>query len=149
VKLKFKRVGNRGEPLPLPFYATPGSAGFDLRADVDFILEPGERRVVPTGLSVEIPVGFELQIRPRSGLAAKEGVTVLNSPGTIDSDYRNEIGVIIFYPYNKHTTVARSFKRGDRIAQAVMTAVVQAEIVEAEELGGEDRGGGFGSTGTK
>jgi dUTP pyrophosphatase len=146
-RLKFKRVGNRGEPLPLPEYATAGAAAFDLRADEDFVLTSGDRKVIPTGLAVEIPPGYELQIRPRSGLAAKFGVTVLNSPGTIDSDYRGEIGIILIsFAFGK----VQQFQRGERIAQAVLARVYKLPIEEVAELSSTDRGaGGFGSTGTK
>src|SRR5690242_10177890 len=109
----------RGEPLPLPSYATEGSAGVDLRADEPVTLGPGERALVPTGLSLAIPPGFEGQVRPRSGLALREGVTCLNSPGTIDSDYRGEVGVILANLGQKTVTL----RRGERIAQLVFAPV--------------------------
>ena len=124
----------RGEPLPLPSHATDGAAGLDLRADAAVSLAPGERALVPTGLVVAIPPGFEGQVRPRSGLALREGVTCLNSPGTIDSDYRGELAVIL--------------QRGDRIAQLVIARVERAEMLEGASLPPTGRGGGgFGHTG--
>ena len=134
----------RGEPLPLPAYATEGAAGLDLRADVAVILAPGERALVPTGLHVAIPAGFEGQVRPRSGLALRDGVTCLNSPGTIDSDYRGEVGVILANLGQKPVALAR----GDRIAQLVIAAVEHAELLEGVSLPPTGRGhGGFGHTG--
>ena len=134
----------RGEPLPLPAYATEGAAGLDLRADAPATLAPGERALVPTGISIAIPAGFEGQVRPRSGLALREGVTCLNSPGTIDSDYRGEVGVILANLGQKPVTITR----GDRIAQLVIAAVARAEMAEVTELPGTSRGpGGFGHTG--
>lgn len=136
--------------LPLPSTASAGSAGFDLRAAVaeDLVLRPGERALVPTGLTLEIPAGCEGQVRPRSGLALRHGIGVLNAPGTIDSDYRGEVGVILINLGEAPFTV----RRGDRIAQLVFARVEAVTWEEAEE-GGEDlsvsdRGaGGFGSTG--
>lgn len=130
----------------LPFYATPQAAGMDLRAAMDqsITLGPLERAMVPTGLYVELPVGYEMQIRPRSGLAAKHGVTVLNSPGTIDADYRGEIKVILVNLSNQPFEI----QPGERIAQAVVAAHATVEWEEVTELGTTDRGeGGFGSTG--
>jgi len=141
-----KRVSSIQPPLPLPDYATAGSAGFDLRADVgeDVVIAPLERAVVPTGLTMAVPTGYELQVRPRSGLAAKHGVTVLNSPGTIDSDYRGEVRVILVNLGQAPFRVCR----GDRIAQAVLAGSVQAALIEVDCLDGTERGsGGFGSTG--
>lgn len=132
--------------LPLPAYATPGSAGCDLRAAVEepVLLQPGERRLIPTGLIVELPSGFEAQVRPRSGLAWKHGVGMLNAPGTIDSDYRGEICVILV----NHGAGPFTVKRGDRIAQLVAAPVTQVDWVEADELEPTERGGGgFGHTG--
>ncbi len=144
IKLKVRRVGNRGPPLELPRYETAGAAGLDLRADEAFSLAPGERRLVPTGLSVEIPIGHEGSVRPRSGLAIRHGVGMVNAPGTVDSDYRGELQVILV----NHGQAPVSFERGDRIAQLVIAPVVQAELVEVEALGETGRGaGGFGSTG--
>ena len=134
--------------LPLPGYATMGAAGLDLlaavRADDPLILPPGERALIPTGLAMVVPPGYEAQVRPRSGLALKNGITVLNSPGTIDSDYRGEIGVILLNTGRAPFTIAR----GDRIAQLVITAAPQARLIEVNELPETGRGaGGFGSTG--
>ena len=146
ISLSVQRVGNRGEPLPLPSYATAGSAGLDLRADVALALEPGRRALVPTGLSLAIPHGYEGQVRPRSGLALKHGITCLNSPGTIDSDYRGEVGVILAN-LGQETF---SIQRGDRIAQLVIAEVTQAVLQVAEALPDSARGaGGFGHTGGK
>ena len=133
---------------PLPSYQTLSSAGMDLRAELDepVRLEPLERAVVGTGLYMELPDGYEAQIRPRSGLAAKQGITVLNSPGTIDADYRGEIGVILANVSNAAVTI----QHGDRIAQMVISQHQQAEWIEVESLSETDRGsGGFGSTGVK
>ena len=133
---------------PLPSYQTRASAGMDLRAQLDepVRLEPLERAVVGTGLYMELPEGYEAQIRPRSGLAAKQGITVLNSPGTVDADYRGEIGVILANVSNEVVTI----QHGDRIAQMVISQHQQAEWVEVESLSETDRGsGGFGSTGVK
>ena len=136
------------EGLPLPAYETTGSAGMDLRAavpdDQPMILKPGARAMVPTGMCWAIPEGFEVQIRPRSGLAAKAGVTCLNTPGTIDSDYRGEVKVILINLGEEDFTV----RRGDRIAQMVAAPVAQAGWAEVDDLDETARGaGGFGSTG--
>jgi dUTP pyrophosphatase len=144
VRVKLRRVANRGPPLDLPRYETPGAAGLDLRSDEAFTLAPGERRLVPTGLAVELPPGHEGQVRPRSGLALKHGVGMVNAPGTIDSDYRGEVGVLLV----NHGQAPVSFARGDRIAQLVVAPVVQAELELVETLAESGRGGGgFGSTG--
>ncbi len=135
-----------GRDLPLPQYATPQSAGLDLQAAVeaDVAIAPGERALVPTGIAIALPEGFEAQVRPRSGLAARHGVTVLNSPGTIDADYRGEIKVIIANTSNTTFQV----ERGMRVAQLVVAPVVQADWVAVDTLPDTDRGdGGFGSTG--
>lgn len=133
--------------LPLPDYQTAGAAGADLRADLagrDLTLEPGDVKLVPTGLRVEIPHGFEMQVRPRSGLALKYGVTVANAPGTVDSDYRGPLGVILVNLGREAFVIAH----GERIAQAVIAPVVRARYVMAETLSESDRAsGGFGSTG--
>jgi dUTP pyrophosphatase len=132
--------------LPLPAYQTALAAGMDLHADLDadLKLESLERAAVPTGLSIELPPGFEGQIRPRSGLALKQGITCLNTPGTIDADYRGEVKVILVNLSNAPVTL----KRGDRIAQLVIAAVARATLIEADALTGTVRGsGGFGSTG--
>ncbi len=144
VTLKVRRVGNRGPPLELPRYETEGSAGLDLRADEPFSLAPGERRLVPTGLAVEIPPGHEGSVRPRSGLAVRHGVGMVNAPGTVDSDYRGELQVILV----NHGQEPVSFGRGERIAQMVIAPVVRAELELVETLSDTSRGhGGFGSTG--
>ena len=130
----------------LPHYETIASAGMDLRAnlDQDIILNPMERTIVPTGLFMELPVGYEAQVRPRSGLAAKHGLTVLNSPGTIDADYRGEIGVILV----NLSQTAFTIKNGERVAQMVIAKHERAEWEEVQQLSETSRGeGGFGSTG--
>jgi dUTP pyrophosphatase len=147
VKIKFKKLSNHGE-LKLPYYATPGSSGMDVLAAVDdkLCIPAGEFATVPTGLSTEIPGGYEIQVRSRSGLAAKHGVFVLNSPGTVDSDYRGEIKIILMNLGSSEFWV----KRGDRIAQLVLAGVVKGEPVAAENLEDSKRGqGGFGSSGIK
>lgn len=139
------RVGRRGAPLPLPRYMTPGAAGMDLLADVEdeVVVAAGERQVVPTGLALAIPSGFEGQVRPRSGLAARDGVTILNAPGTIDSDYRGEVQVLVI---NLGAAPVR-IRRGDRIAQLVIAPVTTASWDEVQALPASTRGtGGFGST---
>ena len=142
--LKVTRVGDRGPALLLPRYETEGSAGLDLRADEAVALAPGGRALVPTGLSLEIPAGHEGQVRPRSGLAARHGVTLLNTPGTIDSDYRGEVKVILVNLGPEPV----QFERGERIAQLVIAPVTRVILQVAEALGETGRGaGGFGSTG--
>ena len=136
------------DDLPLPSYATGGAAGFDLRAavpaDAPVVLGPGKRVLVPTGFAVGLPAGWEMQIRPRSGLAVKNGVTVLNTPGTVDCDYRGPVGVCLINLGEEPFTIAR----GDRIAQAVIAEAPQAALVEVASLDETARGaGGFGSTG--
>lgn len=144
MQLRIMRVGDRGEPLPLPTYATPGSAGLDLRADEAVTLSPGERRLVPTGIAIQLPEGHEGQVRPRSGLALRLGVGMVNAPGTIDSDYTGEIGVILV----NHGTEAVRFERGERIAQLVVARYERATVVEVSALDETSRGGGgFGHTG--
>ena len=130
----------------LPAYETASSAGMDLRAftDADIVLKPFERKLIPTGLYIELPDGFEAQIRPRSGLAIKSGITVLNSPGTIDADYRGEIKVILINLSNDDFTI----KSGDRICQMVIAKHEKVDFVEVEEINETERGaGGFGHTG--
>ena len=132
----------------LPNYETIASAGMDLRANLseDRVLKPLERSVVGTGLFIELPVGIEAQVRPRSGLAAKKGISVLNAPGTIDADYRGEIGVILVNLSNEDFTI----ENGERVAQLVIAKHERAEWIEVNELSETSRGaGGFGSTGTK
>ena len=139
------KVINRSR-FDLPRYATPLSAGMDVRANIDeaVILRPLERAMIPTGLSIELPEGYEMQIRPRSGLAAKHGITVLNSPGTIDADYRGEIRVILVNLSNEEFRI----EAGERIAQMVVARHEQVEWELTEELAESERGeGGFGSTG--
>jgi dUTP pyrophosphatase len=136
------------EGLPLPAYQTAHAAGIDLLAAVPdgapMVLAPARHALVPTGLAIALPQGFEAQVRPRSGLAAKHGVTVLNSPGTIDADYRGEIQVILI----NHGTEPFTIRRGERIAQMVIAPVVQAALIPVATLSETDRGsGGFGSTG--
>lgn len=141
------RIVNRSRH-PLPDYATAASAGMDLRANLDapVVLQPMERALVPTGLFVEIPVGYEAQIRPRSGLAIRHGITLLNTPGTIDADYRGEVKVILVNLSSEPFTVTD----GERIAQMVIAAHATAEWAEVEELAETGRGtGGFGHTGTR
>lgn len=135
-----------GEGLDLPHYATEHAAGMDLRAAVseEIVLAPGERALIPTGLAIALPEGFEAQVRPRSGLALKHGITVLNSPGTIDADYRGEVGVILI----NHGQQAFPIQRGERIAQMVVAPVSRLAWQPAETLDDTARGaGGFGSSG--
>ncbi|MGY8936201.1 MAG: dUTP diphosphatase [Alphaproteobacteria bacterium] len=137
-----------GADLALPAYATPGSAGLDLLAAIsdDISLAPGSRVLMPTGLAIALPEGYEAQVRPRSGLALKNGVTVLNSPGTIDADYRGEIGIILI----NHGDAPFVVTRGMRIAQLIVAPVTQLSWVETTELPTTTRGtGGYGSTGMK
>ena len=137
-----------GEGLALPAYQSAHAAGLDLLAavpeDSPLILSPGQRALVPTGLTIALPPGYEAQIRPRSGLASRHGVTVLNTPGTVDADYRGEIGVLLI----NHGDTPFSIRRGERIAQMVIASVARAELVPTALLSATDRGsGGFGSTG--
>lgn len=144
--LKIKKLENLKE-IPLPKYETNGSAGLDLAAaiDEDIILKPGEVKLVKTGIAIALEKGFEAQVRPRSGLALKHGITVLNSPGTVDSDYRGEVCAILI----NHSKVDFTISRGMRIAQMVIAKHEQAEITEVEDLDETARGsGGFGSTGS-
>jgi len=145
IKIRVKRI-NGQEDIALPSYETEGSSGMDLRAAVkeEVILNPGEIRLIPTGLAISIPRGFEAQTRPRSGLALKHGIGMVNSPGTIDSDYRGEIGLILINWGQRPFTI----KRGDRIAQMLINKVCRAEIVEVDALNSTQRGeGGFGHSG--
>jgi dUTP pyrophosphatase len=140
------RILPHGQGLTLPTYATPGSAGCDLRAAVEdpVLLSPGGRALVPCGFAIALPAGFEAQVRPRSGLAVRHGVTVINAPGTIDADYRGEVMV----PLINHGQAEFVVKRGERIAQMVIASVVQTEFVRVDVLDDTQRGtGGFGSTG--
>jgi dUTP pyrophosphatase len=131
--------------LPLPCYAKGGDAGADIVSRVDITLAPGERALVPTGIAIALPDGYVALVHPRSGLAIKHGVTMVNAPGTVDAGYRGELQVILI---NHDNSESVSFKRGDRIAQLVIQKVERAEFVEVRELPGSGRGsGGFGSTG--
>jgi dUTP pyrophosphatase len=139
--LKIKKLN---ESAIIPAYQSKEAAGFDLHSIEDTVIKPNQRKLIGTGLAFEIEKGFEVQIRPRSGLAYKHGITVLNSPGTIDSDYRGEIKVLLINLGDEEFEI----KKGERIAQAVVAPVIQAEIVEVDELSSTERGsGGFGSTG--
>jgi dUTP pyrophosphatase len=147
INVSIKRLPHAAD-LRLPIYHSDDAAGLDLvaasTADADIVLQPGERALIPTGFAIELPRGYEAQIRPRSGLALNSGVTVLNSPGTIDADYRGEIGVILIN-LGSHSFAV---KRGARIAQLVVSQVERIALVEKEELEDSARGaGGFGSTG--
>lgn len=142
-EVKIQRLPH-GEGLALPAYETEHAAGMDLRAAEDAIVPPGGRALVVTGFAIALPHGFEAQVRPRSGLAAKHGVTVLNAPGTIDADYRGEVKVILI----NHGVEAFAIKRGDRIAQMIVAPVTRVRLAEAASLSDTARGaGGFGSTG--
>ncbi|OGP98823.1 MAG: deoxyuridine 5'-triphosphate nucleotidohydrolase [Deltaproteobacteria bacterium RBG_19FT_COMBO_52_11] len=147
VEVKVKRLrGNQDKEIPLPQYMTEHSAGMDLFAAVDeeVILEPGERKLIPTGIALSIPEGCEGQVRPRSGLALRNGVTLVNTPGTIDADFRGEIGVLLINFGQKSFKI----KRGDRIAQLVIAPVCRAVLESVEELDATPRNeGGFGHTG--
>jgi len=145
IELKLKRM-RHGSRVPLPGYQTALAAGLDLCADIeaDVTLQPLERRVIPTGFGIEVPPGYEGQVRPRSGLALKHGVTCLNSPGTIDADYRGEVQVILANLSNLPVTI----QPGERIAQLVIAEACRADLIEVSELSSTERGpGGFGSTG--
>lgn len=140
--MKVKIINKSG--FDLPKYETKGSAGLDIKSIEKLTINPGERKLVKTGLFLEIPEGYEVQVRPRSGLALKKGITVLNSPGTIDADYRGEVGVILI----NHSDESYDIIIGDRIAQMVFAKVEQADWLETEEMSETERGeGGFGSTG--
>ena len=144
VQIKVVNKGNQ----PLPKYQTSQSAGMDLRANIDapVLLKPLDRKLIPTGLHIALPEGYEAQIRPRSGLAIKKGITVMNTPGTIDPDYRGDIGVVLVNISNNYYIV----QPGERIAQMVINKFEQAEFEVVEELDETERGeGGFGHTGTK
>lgn len=146
ITLTINVVNKSGNPLPE--YATAGAAGMDIRADIEneITLQPLERTLVPTGIFIEVPEGYEAQIRPRSGLAAKQGITCLNTPGTIDSDYRGEIKVILINLSN----TPQQINNGDRIAQMVFAKVEQARFFEVQQLEETKRGtGGFGHTGVQ
>jgi dUTP pyrophosphatase len=147
VKVEIRQLPH-GEGLALPAYQSAHAAGLDLLAavpeDSPLTLAPGRHALVPTGLSIALPSGYEAQVRPRSGLAAKHGITVLNAPGTVDADYRGEIGVLLI----NHGEAPFAIRRGERIAQMVIASVTRAELVPAASLSSTERGsGGFGSTG--
>jgi dUTP pyrophosphatase len=147
VTIRMKRLDGN-QDIALPSYETDGASGLDLRAAVDgeLTLHPGEIRLVPTGLAISLPVGYEAQIRPRSGLALKHGVGMVNSPGTIDSDYRGEIGLVLTNWGNAPFVI----KRGDRIAQMIVARVSRAEVLEVDRLEPTSRGkGGFGHSGVE
>jgi dUTP pyrophosphatase len=148
INLLIKRISEEFSDVDLPHYSTEGSSGMDIRAAIQnpVTIHAGKVALVPTNLSVEIPHGYEIQVRPRSGLAAKHGIGVLNSPGTIDSDYRGEIKIILFNFGESDFII----NRGDRIAQLVLAEVIIADVVESENLNNSERGqGGFGHTGTQ
>lgn len=143
MKIKIQTI----DGAPVPVYAHEGDAACDLRAACDCYLEPGEWHVVPTGIKLALPEGYAALVLPRSGLATKQGVTVINSPGLIDSGYRGEIGAPL---YNANRTVGREVRKGDRIAQLLIVPVVHAEFDQVDELDDTERGdGGFGSTGVE
>ena len=143
IRIQIARLPH-GEGLPLPSYATPGAAGMDVVAAENYVLAPGARHAVATGFRVAIPEGYEIQVRPRSGLVFKHGVSVPNTPGTIDSDYRGELKVLMI----NHGSEPFAVRRGERIAQLVPAVVTLATFDEVDELSETDRGhGGFGSTG--
>jgi dUTP pyrophosphatase len=145
IDVKIRRLPH-GAGLDLPSYATAGAAGMDILAAVSapVILAPGKRALIPTGFAIALPPGYELQIRPRSGLALKHGITLPNTPGTIDEDYRGEVQIIIMNAGDEHFTITRAM----RIAQAVLAPVVRASFTEVADLDSTERGtGGFGSTG--
>lgn len=145
IKVDIRQL-EHGRDLPLPAYESSGAAGLDLRAASDTTLEPGARCLMPTGIAIALPEGYEAQVRPRSGLAVKYGITVLNSPGTIDSDYRGEVKVPLINHGDQNFVIAR----GDRIAQMVIAPVARIAWNASEELNTTDRaGGGFGSSGTR
>lgn len=144
-QVRIKRLENNLD-LPLPTYETPDSAGMDLRAAINenITIKSGERALIKTGFAMAMSRGYEAQVRPRSGLALKKGITVLNTPGTVDADYRGEVGVILFNSSNEDFVV----ERGMRIAQMIIAPCIQAAVVEVEDLDDTTRGtGGFGSTG--
>lgn len=146
ISLRVRRLRAHAQPLPFPQYQTQFASGMDLLADVDadLVLKPMARAAVPTGLAFEIPAGYEGQVRPRSGLALKQGLTVLNAPGTVDADYRGEVQIILVNLSDAPATI----RRGDRIAQFVIAPVTRAVVTEAQDLSVTARGeGGFGSTG--
>ena len=148
IKIKVKRLSEDFADVALPYYATPGSAGMDIRAAIteDVIIEPGKVELISTNISVEIPLGYEIQVRPRSGLAANHSIGILNSPGTIDSDYRGELKIILMNFGMEDFKISK----GERIAQLIVSKVYTAKMVEVKNLNSSSRGkGGFGHTGKK
>ena len=148
INIKIKRISKEYNDIPLPEYATEGSAGMDIRAAIKepLIIKIGEVVLVPTNLSVEIPHGFEIQVRPRSGLAVNHGIGILNSPGTVDSDYRGEIKIVLINFGKENFTI----QKGERIAQLIISKVFRADLNEENSLNKSKRGtGGFGHTGKK
>ena len=148
VIIKLKRLSEEFNNIPIPSYATDGSAGMDIRAAIvePVVLEPMKIKMIPTNLLVEIPYGYEVQVRPRSGLAAKHGIGILNSPGTIDSDYRGEVKIILINFGSEKFAI----QPGDRIAQLVVSKVYKVKLEEVKELNQSNRGeGGFGHTGSQ
>lgn len=146
--VRITRVRTGFDDIPLPSYATAGAAGMDVRAAVaePLRLEPGDRAMVPTGIAIALPHGYECQVRPRSGLAAKHGISMVNNPGTVDEDYRGEIAVLLI----NHGTEPFTIERGERIAQIVVARYERVEWEQVEELPDSERGaGGFGSTGKR
>jgi len=143
IKVLIKRLD---PTVPLPTYAKAGDAGADLATRIDFTIKPGERMLVPTGISIALPNGFVALVHPRSGLAIKHGISMVNTPGTVDAGFRGELQVILI---NHDLTESVSFKKGDRIAQLVIQKVERADFIEVEQLPGSERSsGGFGSTGS-
>ena len=141
MKIKIKKLN---ELAIIPTYARKGDAGMDLYSIEDYSLKPGERKLFPTGLAIEIPIGYELQLRPRSGLAYKHGISIVNSPGTIDSGYRGDVGIILI----NHGEKDFEIKIGDRIAQGILNKVEEVDFIEVENLSESERGeGGFGHSG--
>lgn len=148
IEVQVKRINQPKEDLEMPSYAKEGDAGVDLRANIeeDYVLAPGSSALIPTGIAIATPVGTQAEVRPRSGLALKNGITVLNTPGTIDSGYRNEVGVILI----NHSKKTFRVQRGDRIAQLVFMPYLQAEFIEVDKLEDSERGEtGFGDSGVK
>jgi dUTP pyrophosphatase len=146
IKLFVKRLSDSTHDLPLPSYATEHSSGLDLRTSEDVVLVPGEYKLIPTGVAIEIPEGYEGQVRPRSGLALKYGIGCLNSPGTIDADYRGEVKVLLI----NHGKEVVNFSRGERIAQLIISRYERVEVELTDELQETSRGaGGFGHTGSR
>lgn len=146
VEIKIKRLSDQFDDISIPGYATSGSAGMDIRAAIkdEIVIDPSNISLIPTNLSVEIPNGYEIQVRPRSGLAANHGIGILNSPGTIDSDYRGEVKIILINLGKEKFVI----KRGDRIAQLVVSKVYTASLLQSDDLNHSKRGkGGFGHTG--